>query len=213
MTHSNPFELTESETTPRPTARRIIVGISGASGVIYGIRLLQLLAELPDVETHLVMSVAAAQTIGLETDYTAEQVMALADVTYRFRDIAAAISSGSFRTHGMVVLPCSMKTLAAIANSYSDNLLTRAADVVLKDRRRLVLMPRETPLHLGHVRLMQQVIEMGAVVAPPMPAFYHRPQTLDDIINQTVNRALDLLDIELPHDLFTRWAGGKAAHE
>ncbi|GAB4155888.1 MAG: UbiX family flavin prenyltransferase [Candidatus Promineifilaceae bacterium] len=213
MTHSNPFELTESETTPRPPVRRIIVGISGASGVIYGIRLLQLLAELPDVETHLVMSAAAAQTIGLETDYTAEQVMALADVTYRFRDIAAAISSGSFRTHGMIVLPCSMKTLAAIANSYSDNLLTRAADVVLKDRRRLVLMPRETPLHLGHVRLMQQVIEMGAVVAPPMPAFYHRPQTLDDIINQTVNRALDLLDIELPHDLFTRWAGGKAAHE
>ena len=198
---------------PRPAARRIIVGISGASGVIYGIRLLQVVAALPQVETHLIMSTAAAQTIGLETDYTAEQVMGLADVTYRFRDIAAAISSGSFRTHGMVVLPCSMKTLAAIANSYSDNLLTRAADVVLKDRRRLVLMPRETPLHLGHVRLMQQVIEMGAVVAPPMPAFYHRPQTLDDIINQTVNRALDLLDIELPHDLFTRWAGGKAAHE
>ena len=213
MTQSNPFELTEPETTPRPAARRVIVGISGASGVIYGIRLLQVVAALPQVETHLIMSTAAAQTIGLETDYTAEQVMGLADVTYRFRDIAAAISSGSFRTHGMVVLPCSMKTLAAIANSYSDNLLTRAADVVLKDRRRLVLMPRETPLHLGHVRLMQQVIEMGAVVAPPMPAFYHRPQTLDDIINQTVNRALDLLDIELPHDLFTRWAGGKAAHE
>ncbi len=213
MTHSNPFELTESETMPRRAARRIIVGMTGASGVIYGIRLLQVVADLPDVETHLVMSTAAAQTIGLETDYTAEQVMGLADVTYRFRDIAAAISSGSFRTHGMVVLPCSMKTLAAIANSYSDNLLTRAADVVLKDRRRLVLMPRETPLHLGHVRLMQQVIEMGAVVAPPMPAFYHRPQTLDDIINQTVNRALDLLDIELPHDLFTRWTGGKAAHE
>ena len=213
MAHSNPFELTESETTPRRPVRRIIVGITGASGVIYGIRLLQVLADLPDVETHLVMSTAAAQTIGLETDYTAEQVMALADVTYRFRDIAAAISSGSFRTQGMVVLPCSMKTLAGIANSYSDNLLTRAADVVLKDRRRLVLMPRETPLHLGHVRLMQQVIEMGAVVAPPMPAFYHRPQTLDDIINQTVNRALDLLDIDLPQDLFTRWAGGKAAHE
>ncbi len=213
MAHSNPFELTESETTPRRPVRRVIVGITGASGVIYGIRLLQVLADLPDVETHLVMSTAAAQTIGLETDYTAEQVMALADVTYRFRDIAAAISSGSFRTQGMVVLPCSMKTLAAIANSYSDNLLTRAADVVLKDRRRLVLMPRETPLHLGHVRLMQQVIEMGAVVAPPMPAFYHRPQTLDDIINQTVNRALDLLDIDLPQDLFTRWAGGKAAHE
>ncbi|MCA9938094.1 MAG: UbiX family flavin prenyltransferase [Anaerolineales bacterium] len=192
---------------------RIIVGITGASGVMYGIRLLQVLADLPTVETHLVMSTAAAQTIGLETDYTADEVMALADVTYRFRDIAAAISSGSFRTQGMVVLPCSMKTLAAIAHSFSDNLITRAADVVLKERRRLVLMPRETPLHLGHVRLMQQVIEMGAILAPPMPAFYHRPQTLDDIINQTVNRALDLLDIRLPQDLFARWRGGRASRD
>ena len=189
--------------------KKLIVGISGASGVIYGIRLLQLLRDVPDVETHLILSSAAATTIGLETDLTAEQVMQLADVTYRFKDIAAAVSSGSFRTWGMVVIPCSMKTLAGSANSFSDNLLLRAADVVLKDRRRLVIVPRETPLHLGHLRLMTQVTEMGAILAPPMPAFYHRPASIDDIINQTVNRVLDLLEIDLPHDLFTRWQGGK----
>lgn len=188
--------------------KRLIVGITGASGVIYGIRLLDVLRSLPDVETHLVMSTAAAQTIGLETDYTAPQVEALADVVYRFRDIAATISSGSFKTAGMVILPCSMKTLAGIAYSFSDNLLLRAADVVLKDRRRLVIVPRETPLHLGHLRAMVQVVEMGAILAPPLPAFYHRPQTVDDIVNQTVNRVLDLLEIELPADLFQRWQGG-----
>lgn len=193
--------------------RRIIVGISGASGVIYAIRLLELLQQLSDIETHLVMSTAAAQTIGLETNYTPVQVEALATVTYRFRDIAAPISSGSFKTAGMIVIPCSMKTLAGIAYSFSDNLLLRAADVVLKDRRRLIIVPRETPLHLGHLRMMVQVAEMGAVLVPPMPAFYHRPETLNDIINQTVNRVLDLMDIELPQDLFTRWRGGKEAHE
>lgn len=192
--------------------RRLIVGISGASGVIYGIRLLEVLRIVPAVEAHLVVSSAGAQTIGLETDYSAADVEALADVVYRFRDIAAAIASGSFRTAGMVVIPCSMKTLAGIAHSYSDNLLLRAADVVLKDRRRLVLVPRETPLHLGHLRLLLQVTEMGAIVAPPMPAFYHRPQQIDDIINQTVNRILDLLDVELPHDLFARWQGANARH-
>ena len=191
--------------------KKIIVGISGASGIIYGIRLLELLAQLDDVETHLVMSSAAGTTMRLETEYTVEQVNALADVTYPFKDIAAAISSGSFKTDGMVVAPCSMKTLAGIANSFSDNLLLRAADVVLKDRRRLVLVPRETPLHLGHLRLMTQVTEYGAIIAPPMPAFYHRPKTIDDIVNQTVNRVLDLLDIELEEDLFKRWQGGKAA--
>ena len=189
--------------------KKLIVGISGASGVIYGIRLLEILREVPDVETHLIMSAAAGTTIGLETDLTAEQVMKLADVTYRFKDIAAAVSSGSFKTRGMVIAPCSMKTLAGIANSFSDNLLLRAADVVLKDRRRLVLVARETPLHLGHLRLMVQATEMGAILAPPMPAFYHRPKTIDDIVNQTVNRVLDLLEIELPQDLFTRWQGGK----
>jgi len=186
---------------------RLIVGISGASGVIYGIRLLEVLREVSGVETHLVMSSAAAQTIGLETDFSAAQVESLADVVYRFRDIAAAISSGSFLTAGMVVIPCSMKTLAGVAHSYSDNLLLRAADVTLKDRRRLVLVPRETPLHLGHLRLLVQTVEMGAVVAPPLPAFYHRPQTIDDIINQTVNRVLDLFGIKLPEDLFQRWHG------
>jgi 4-hydroxy-3-polyprenylbenzoate decarboxylase len=188
--------------------QRLIIGISGASGVIYAIRLLELLKTVENVETHLVMSVAAAQTIGLETEYTAPQVEALADVSYRFKDIAAAISSGSFKTAGMVVLPCSMKTLAGIAYSFSDNLLLRAADVVLKDRRKLIVVPRETPLHLGHLRTMTRAAEIGAIIVPALPAFYHRPKTIDDIINQTCNRLLDLLDIELPEDLFTRWEGG-----
>lgn len=190
---------------------RLVVGLSGASGAIYGIRLLEVLRGVAGIETHLVISPAARQTVLLETDYTVEQVEALADVHYRFNDIAAAISSGSFKTRGMVVIPCSMKTLAGIALSFSDNLLLRAADVTLKDQRRLVIVPREAPLHLGHLRLMTQVVEMGAVLVPPMPAFYHRPQTLDDLINQTVNRVLDLLDIELPEDLFERWSGPRYA--
>lgn len=192
--------------------KKLIVGISGASGVIYGIRLLEVLRGVPDVETHLVISRAGAITIGLETNFTPEQVSALADVTYREQDIAARISSGSFKTHGMIVAPCSMKTLAGIANSFSDNLLLRAADVVLKDRRRLILLPRETPLHLGHLRLLTQAAEMGAIIAPPMPAFYHKPESIDDIVNQTINRVLDLLDIELTQELFTRWGGGRAAN-
>ena len=187
--------------------KRLIIGISGASGVIYGIRLLEVLRSVEAVETHLVMSTAAGITIGIETSYTPEQVKALADKPYRFQDIAAAISSGSFKTAGMIVIPCSMKTLAGITYSFSDNLLLRAADVVLKDRRPLIIVPRETPLHLGHLRLMTQATEMGAIIVPPMPAFYHHPQTIDDIINQTVNRVLDLLNIELPEDLFTRWSG------
>jgi 4-hydroxy-3-polyprenylbenzoate decarboxylase len=189
--------------------KKLIIGISGASGVIYGIRLLEVLNELDTVETHLVMSNAAGITIGLETDYTIDEVNALADVTYRFKDIAARISSGSFKTDGMIVAPCTMKTLAGIAYSFSDNLLLRAADVVLKDRRRLVLVPREAPLHLGHLRMMVQVSEIGAIVVPPVPAFYHRPQTIDDIINQTVNRILDLVEVDLPADLFQRWRGGR----
>ncbi|NJN55940.1 MAG: UbiX family flavin prenyltransferase [Anaerolineae bacterium] len=190
--------------------KRIIVGISGASGVLYGIRFLEVLHTVPDVETHLVMSSAASITIGLETEYTTEQVVSLADHQYRFKDIAATISSGSFKTDGMVVVPCSMKTLAGIAHSFSDNLLLRAADVVLKERRRLIIVPRETPLHLGHLRQMVQVTEMGAIVAPPMPAFYHKPQSVMAIVDQTVNRLLDLLDISLPEDLFERWQGGKS---
>lgn len=195
--------LTESE----QILQRLIVGLSGASGVIYGIRLLEVLRGVADVETHAIISTAAKRTIGLETDYTVTQVEALADKLYNFYDLAASVSSGSFKTMGMVVAPCAIKTLSGIANSYSDNLILRAADVTLKDRRKLALLLRETPLHLGHVRLMAQVIEMGGIIMPPMPAFYHRPQTVDDIINQSVNRVLDLFDIELSQDLFARWQG------
>ena len=187
--------------------KRLIVGISGASGAIYGVRLLQVLRDVAEVETHLVMSQAARQTLSLETDYSLRDVQALADVVHDARDIAASISSGSFKTAGMVILPCSIKTLSGIVNSYTDTLVTRAADVILKERRPLVLCVRETPLHLGHLRLMTQAAELGAVIMPPVPAFYHRPQSLDDVINQTVNRVLDQFDIDLPDDLFTRWQG------
>ena len=187
--------------------KRLIVGISGASGAIYGIRLLQVLRDVAGVETHLVMSQAARQTLSLETDLSLRDVQALSDVVHDARDIAASISSGSFKTAGMVILPCSIKTLSGIVNSYTDTLVTRAADVVLKERRPLVLCVRETPLHLGHLRLMTQAAELGAVIMPPVPAFYHRPQTLDDVINHTVNRVLDQFDIYLPEDLFTRWQG------
>lgn len=190
-----------------PTVKRLIIGISGASGAIYGVRLLQVLRDVSDVETHLVMSAAARQTLALETDLSVRDVQALANVNHDARDIAASISSGSFQTAGMVILPCSIKTLSGIVHSYTDGLLTRAADVVLKERRPLVLCVRETPLHLGHLRLMMQAAEIGAVIMPPVPAFYHRPQTLDDVINQTVNRVLDQFDITLPQDLFTRWQG------
>ena len=189
---------------------RIVVGISGSTGAIYGIRLLQVLGKRVDIETHLVLSNPAKQTILLETEYTVEQVEGLASKVYRINDIAASLASGSFKTDGMVVIPCSMKTLSAIANSYDDNLLVRAADVTLKERRRLVLVARETPLHLGHLRQMAQVVEMGAVLAPPMPAFYHKPATIDDIVNQTVGRVLDLLGIE-DDELFTRWTGPQRA--
>jgi len=185
--------------------QRLVIGISGASGVIYGIRLLEVLQHHPDIETHLVMSPAARQTIVLETDYTVSSVEELANVSYSHTNIAASLSSGSFRTLGMVVIPCSMRTLSAIAYSISDNLLARAADVTLKEHRRLILVTRETPLHLGHLRLMTRVAEFGAIITPPVPAFYHRPQTIDDIVNQTVNRVLDIFDIVLEQDLFTRW--------
>ncbi len=188
-------------------AQRLIVGITGASGVIYGIRLLEVLREVTGMETHLVMTDAAKQTVPLETDFSIDAVEGLADQVYRPGDIAAAISSGSFRTIGMVVAPCSMKTVSGIANSYADNLLLRAADVVLKDRRKLVLVVRETPLHLGHLRLLCDVAEIGGIVMPPVPAFYHRPRSIQDIVDQTINRVLDTLDIELDRDLFQRWQG------
>ena len=187
--------------------QRLIIGISGASGAIYGIRLLEVLRGVAEIETHLVISGAGRQTIALETDYSLAAVEALADVTYRINDIAAAISSGSYPTIGMVVAPCSMKTLAGIAYSLSDNLLLRAADVTIKERRRLVVVARETPLHLGHLRLMTQVAELGGLIMPPMPAFYHRPQTLAEVVDQTVNRILDQFGIALPEDLFKRWSG------
>ena len=187
--------------------QRLIVGISGASGAIYGIRLLEILQKLPEIDTLLIISKAAKRTIVLETDYKVDQVEKLANEVLPDHDIAASVSSGSYKTSGMVVIPCSIKTLSGIANSYADNLLVRAADVVLKEQRKLVLILRETPLHLGHTQLMTRSIEIGATLLPAMPAFYHRPSTIDDLINQTVNRVLDQFDIELPDDLFERWAG------
>ena len=185
--------------------KRLIVGISGSSAVIYGIRLLERLAKRDDVEVHLVISQAAKMTIGIETEYTAEQVEALADVVHNSKNIGASIASGSFKTAGMVVVPCSMKTLSAIANSYADNLIVRAADVVLKERRRLVIVPRETPLHIGHCELMLKVSQMGAILCPPAPAFHTQPKTVDDIIDHSVARILDLFDLE---DADTeRWEG------
>lgn len=189
--------------------KKLIVGLTGASGAIYGIRLLEILKSVPSVETHLVISQAARRTISLETDYLLKDIHALADVIYDDRDIGASISSGSFRVNGMVILPCSIKSLSGIVHSYTDTLVTRAADVVLKEGRKLVLCVRETPLHLGHLRLMTQAAELGAVIMPPVPAFYFQPKTIDDIVNQTVNRVLDQFEIDLPDDLFQRWEGDK----
>lgn len=189
--------------------QKIIIGLTGSSGAIYGIRLLEVLRSVAEVETHLIVSAAAKQTIALETSYRLRDVLAMADVVYEDRDIAAAISSGSFITSGMIIMPCSIKTLSGIANSYNDTLITRAADVVLKEKRKLILGVRETPLHLGHLRLMMNVIEIGAIIFPPMPAFYHQPETVQDIVDQTVNRILDQYGITLPETLFTRWQGIK----
>lgn len=177
------------------TSRRLIVGISGASGVVYGIRMLETLRRL-EIDSHLVMSRSAEVTLALETDRKVADVRALATVVHSADDIAASISSGSFRTMGMVVAPCSMRSMAEIATGTTASLLTRAADVVLKERRRLVLMVRETPLHLGHLRSMTALAEMGAILAPPVPAFYAKPATLDAMIDHTVGRVLDLFDID-----------------
>ena len=182
--------------------RRIIVGISGASGFQYGLKALQLLSGM-DLETHLVISKGAELTRALETGISREEVLALADVVHPIDDLGAAISSGSFATLGMLVAPCSMRSLAAIAHNLSDNLLTRAADVVLKERRRLVLLARETPLNLGHLRNMALVTEMGGIVFPPVPAMYQRPASLDEVVTHSVGRALDLFGLELPQ--LPRW--------
>lgn len=183
--------------------RRIIIGISGASGAIYGIRTLEALQNVPDLEIHLILSPSAGQTIVDETDWKLADVKKMAHVVHNPKDIGASLSSGSFRTDGMIVVPCSVKTLSGIVNSYDDNLLTRAADVCLKEARRVVLLVRETPMHLGHIDLMRRAAQYGAIVMPPVPAFYHRPKTLDDVINQTVGKALDLFNIS--HNLFRRW--------
>ncbi len=197
-----------STVSATPTPRRLIVGITGATGIVYGIRLLDALRDT-DIETHLVMTRAAARTLAYEAVISVEEVRALADVTYPVGDIGAAIASGSYRTMGMIVAPCSIRSMSNIAAGTTDNLLTRAADVVLKERRPLVLLVRETPLHAGHLRTMLRLAEIGAVIMPPVPAFYTRPQTIGDIVDQTVGRALDAFDIDV--GLVKRWQGTGAA--
>ncbi len=186
--------------------QRLIIGISGASGVIYGVRALQLLRKA-DIETHLVISASAQLTVQYELDMGLDEVKALASEFHPVKNVGASIASGSFVTAGMLVAPCSIRTLSEVASGVTSTLLTRAADVVLKERRRLVLMLRETPLHTGHLRSMTQVSEMGAIVAPPVPAFYTRPANLDEVVTQSVARALDLFGFDLPET--QRWDGGK----
>ena len=182
--------------------KRIVVGISGASGVIYGVRLLSLLKE-SDYETHLVISKSGKLNIKIETKYSPDEVEAMADYVYDDKNVAASLASGSFLTEGMVVAPCTIKTLSGIANSYNENLLVRAADVTLKEKRKLALVVRETPLHKGHLRLMTMAADMGAHILPPVPSFYHMPKTIEDIIDQTIGKIFDFMGIE--HDLFRRW--------
>ena len=182
--------------------KRLIIGIAGASGVIYGVRMLEVLKN-QGIETHLIISDAGKLNIRIETDYDVDEVLAMADVTYNNKNIAASVASGSFLTMGMVVAPCTVKTLSGIANSFNDNLLIRAADVQLKEKRKVALLFRETPLHKGHLRLLTQAADNGAHIIPPVPAFYHHPKTIDDIINQSVGKVLDYIGIE--HDLFKRW--------
>ena len=183
-------------------SKRIVIGISGASGVIYGIKMLNLLQE-KDFQTHLIISESGRQNIEIETSYKADDVAAMADYTYDNRDVGAALASGSYLTEGMVVVPCTIKTLSGIANSYTNNLIVRAADVTMKEKRKLVLVVRETPLHVGHLSLMMKAANMGAHILPPVPSFYHQPKTIDDIIHQTVGKIFDYLGIE--HNLYKRW--------
>ena len=187
-----------------PKQLPLVVAITGATGVIYGVEMLRVLKELGQ-ETHLILSEAAILSLSIETEYTVGQVQDLATVVYNNKDVGAAVASGSFRTRGMIVAPCTVKTLSAIANSFTYNLVVRAADVCLKEKRTLVLMVRETPLHKGHLELMSRAADCGATILPPMPAFYHKPQTLMDIIHQSIGKALDQVGIE--HQLFKRWTG------
>lgn len=183
-------------------SRRIVIGIAGASGVIYGVRMLSLLKGM-DYETHLIISEAGKKNIEIETQYKADEVAAMASYTYDNKDIGAALASGSFLTEGMVVIPCTIKTLSGIANSFTENLMIRTADVTLKEKRKLVLVVRETPLHKGHLRLMTIAADMGAHILPPVPSFYHQPKTIEDIIDQTIGKIFDYFGIQ--HDLFKRW--------
>ncbi len=183
----------------------LIIGITGATGVIYGIRLLEVLATKKDIETHLIISEAGEVGIRYETDRKIEDVKALADFSYNINDVGARLASGSFRREGMIVAPCTVKSMSALAHSYTDNLLIRAGDVTLKERRKLVLLVREMPLHIGHLRNMERLCEMGAIIMPPVPAFYYKPQTIQDIIDHTIGKTLDIFDIA--HNLFQRWAG------
>lgn len=198
--------VTDANASNEP--RRLIVGITGATGIVYGVRLLEVL-RATDIETHLVMTRAAARTLAYETDVSPGQVRALADKVWPVGDIGAAIASGSYRTMGMIVAPCSVRSMSSIATGTTDNLLTRAADVVLKERRRLVLLVRETPLHAGHLATLLKLAEIGAIVMPPVPAFYTRPQSIADIVDHTVGRALDSFGIDL--GLVARWEGGTQA--
>ena len=186
---------------------RLVVGISGSTGVVYGIRLLQVLRDVPQVETHLIITTPGKRTILEETDYTLQEVEALATHVYDNRDIGAAVASGSFRTDGMVIVPCSIRTASALAGSTGEGLLCRAGDVTLKEGRPLVVAVREAPLHLGHLRQLTALAELGAVIFPPVPAFYHRPKTLDDIVNHTVGRILDRVGV--PQTLAQEWTGSQ----
>jgi len=185
----------------------LIIGITGATGAIYGISLLEVLSSMKGIETHLVISRAGEKTIGYETGRKIPAIRKLADFSYDVDDIYAPISSGSFHRDGMIIAPCTIKTMSALANSYSDNLLVRAGDVTLKEGKKLVLAVRETPLHLGHLRNMERLAEMGAIILPPMPAFYHKPKTIQDIVDHTVGKMLDVFEIK--HELYKRWEGYK----
>lgn len=198
MQHSKPY-------SEQVKLVRLIIGMSGASGVIYGIRLLEVLQQESSIETHLVMSDSAKLNIAVETEWSAKDVQAMADHVHSNKDIGATIASGSFASDGMIIAPCSMKTLSAVANSYADSLIVRAADVMLKERRRLVLVPRETPLHTGHCELLLRASQYGAILAPPMPAHYIKPQSVDDLVDHHVGRVLDLFDID--PGLVKRWQG------
>ncbi len=189
----------------------LIIAITGATGAIYGIRLLEVLSAIKGVETHLIISEAGETTIKYETDWTIGAVKKLATYTYDVDDMGARLSSGSFQRDGMIIAPCTIKTMSALANSFSDNLIVRSGDVTLKERKKLVLMVRETPLHVGHLRSMVQLTEMGAIIMPPVPAFYHRPETIQDIVDHTVGKMLDTFGI--PHNLFQRWRGCTANGE